>query len=132
MALISVVELLYDPDFVDEILVLRQVESVGQDGLGLVVEHQYSAVASVQAASGDDTVITAEAARTQSTYECITAFPLLAPSDATTNADIVIWRNMRFRVTSVAVFANFAGGAGHYEAMMEMLPVRVATGGIPL
>jgi hypothetical protein len=35
---------------------------------------------------------------------------------------------MQFRVTSVAVFANFAWGAGHYEAMMEMLPLRTKDG----
>jgi hypothetical protein len=125
MALISVVELMFDADFVDPITVLRQQETVSDEGMGVITEVTYNAVASVQASSGDTLVALPDASRASSTYECITAFPLMAPSDETTNADIVIWRGMRFRVTSVAVFANFSNGAGHYEATMEMLPVRI-------
>jgi len=125
MANISVAELLLDPDFIDPITVLRQVETVGNDGNGVITEQSFSTVASVQAASGDELVMTTDASRASSLYECITDFRLMPPSDITANADVVIWRNMRFRVISVASFANFANGAGHYEAMMEMLPVRV-------
>jgi hypothetical protein len=128
MANITVRELLLDADFVDPIVVLRQAETVGADGIAVVTPQRFDTVASVQASSGDDLITLPDASRASSIYECITDFPLLAPSDAVTNADIVIWRNMRFRVTSVAVFANFGNGAGHYEAMMEMLPVRVNAG----
>src|SRR5215831_416458 len=125
MANITVRELLLDADFVDPCIVVRQFETVGDDGMQQVHEVRYRILASLQASSGDSLLTLPDASRASSTYECITDFPLLAPTDLTTNADIVIWRGMRFRVTAVAVFANFAGGKGHYEATMEMLPVRV-------
>jgi hypothetical protein len=122
MARISVVENLYDPDFIDPVTVMRRVQTVDADGLAVVTEQRIDIVASIQSASGDDLVMTADLARTESTYEIITTFPLLTATD-TTGADEVIWNGWRFVVINVGRFGNWAGGAGHYEGTMRQKPM---------
>lgn len=123
MANITVAELLVDPDFVDPCTVLRLMERVGQDGIAQRVVVPIQIIASIQSATGDNLLLLPEAARTHGTYECITRFPLNEATD-TTAADIVVWQSMQFTVISVGRFGNFANGAGHYEAIMELKPVR--------
>ena len=127
MALISVVELTFDADFIDPVTVFRMVETVGDDGLGTYVSERHDILASIQSASGDDLALLPDGGRSSSTYEIITAFPLQVATDRT-NADTVEWRGMTFRVTSVARFGNFANGLGHHEGTMEMLPVSTTEG----
>ena len=122
MANISVVELTYDPDFVDPCTVLRLVETVGQDGIAQRVVVPIQIIASIQSNS-DDLILTPDAARTEATWECITAFPLNEATETTT-ADVVVWQGMQFTVMTVARFGNFANGQGHYEAVMHLKPVR--------
>lgn len=122
MANISVVELTFDPDFVDPCTVFRLMETVGQDGIARRVVVPIQILASVQSNS-DDLALTPDLARTEATWECITAFPLNEATE-TTAADEVFWQGMRFTVIHVARFGNFANGAGHYEAVMELKPVR--------
>jgi hypothetical protein len=122
MANISVSELLFDPDFVDPVTVLREVLTVGDDGMGVYAPVQINIVASIQAASGDSLMMSPDMSRTESGYEIITTFPLLTASDAT-GADIVQWNGRQFRLISVARFDNFQTGFGHYEGMMELMSI---------
>lgn len=122
MANIGVSELLLDPDFVDPCVVLRLIETVGQDGIARRVVQPIQILASVQSNS-DNLVLSPDMARTQGAWECITTFPLNEATE-TTAADEVVWRGMEFTVTSVGKFGNFATGFGHYEAIMELKPVR--------
>jgi hypothetical protein len=119
MALISVVELLSDPDFVDPVTVLRQVETVGSDGIVSYATQTINTFASIQAAGGDSLLVTPDLARTGGSYEVITTFPLATATD-TCKADTVLWRGSEFVVTGVARFGNFAGLSGHYEGTMEI------------
>ena len=121
MPLISVAELLFDPDFVDPVTVFRQVQRVGIDGIAVVNEVAISILASIQSASGDDLTMTPDLARTESTFEVITTFPLLTATDGTA-ADEVLWRGQRFTVINIGRFGNWAGNAGHYEGMMRLKP----------
>jgi hypothetical protein len=121
MANISVVELTFDPDFVDPVTVVRQVQTVDDEGLAVITEQRISIVASIQSASGDELTMLPDLARTESTYEIITAFPLLTATDST-GADEVIWNDWRFVVISVGRFGNFAGNSGHYEGIMRQKP----------
>jgi|SRR3954463_9566752 galactose-6-phosphate isomerase len=122
MALISVVELLSDPDFVDPVTVLRETEVVGEDGIAERSLRRISILASVQSNS-DRLDILPEATRTSASYDIITAFPLMEATDST-NADLVQWQGMEFIVTSVGRFGNFANGHGHYEGVMELREMR--------
>ena len=123
MANITVAELLFDPDFVDPCVVMRMLETVGQDGIARRIVVPIQILASIQAAEGDAMVMTTDASRTTGVYECITTFPLNEPTE-TTAADEVLWQGMAFTVITVARFGNFAGNAGHYEAIMSLKPVR--------
>lgn len=129
MANISVVELLSDPDFCDPCTVLRQVQTVDQFGIAQVSVVSIPILASIQSASGDDLVMTADAARTSASYEIITTFLLLTASDATA-ADIVQWGGEEFTVIHVDRFGNFAGGLGHYEGVMALKPTVRQSGDI--
>jgi hypothetical protein len=127
MANISVVELLSDPDFVDPCTVLRQVETVGEDGLVTYTVQSIAIVASIQALGGDDLLVTPDLARTGGSYEVITTFALSTATDAN-KADTVLWRGCEFVVTSIARFGNFAGLAGHYEGVMEIKTISPPAG----
>jgi hypothetical protein len=118
MANISVTELLFDADFVDPVTVLRNMELVGPDGIVTYTEAAIPIVASVQSSAGDSLMMTPDMARSGSTYDIITTFPLATATDAN-KADTVIWRGIEFVVTGVARFGNFANNAGHYEGTME-------------
>lgn len=127
MALISVAELLSDPDFVDTVTVVRNVETIGNDGMVSYTTQQTTILASIQAMSGDDLTITTDAARTSGSYEVITTFPLATATD-TNKADTVLWRGSEFVVTSIGRFGNFAGNAGHYEGIMEIKTISPPAG----
>lgn len=119
MAQISVIELLSDPDFVDPVVVLRQIEAIGDDGRVSYTVQTVNTFASIQAAGGDNLTVQPDLARTGGSYEVITTFPL-ATATPTCKADTVLWRGSEFVVTSIQRFGNFAGLAGHYEGTMEI------------
>lgn len=121
MANITVAELLLDPDFIDPCTVVRQVQVVDDDGIAVMTEQRIKIVASIQSASGDDLMMTPDLARTESTYEIITIFPLLTATDSTA-ADEVQWNGWRFTVINVGRFGNWAGNSGHYEGTMRLKP----------
>lgn len=127
MALITVAELLYDADFVDPCTVLRQVETVGDDGYVTYATQSIPIVASIQAAGGDSLTVLPELARTGGTYEVITTFPLATATD-TNAADIVLWRGSEFVVTQIGRFGNFANNAGHFEGLMEIKTISPPAG----
>lgn len=127
MAQISVAELLYDPDFVDPCTVLRQIETVGNDGMAVMAVQSIPILASIQAASGDELDMQAELARTGGSYEVITTFPLQCATDATA-ADVVLWGNVQFTVISIGRFGNFSPAAGHYEGLMTIKTIPVPLG----
>src|SRR4051794_6728959 len=116
MANISVSELLFDPDFVDQCIVIRNEEIVGDDGVATYTEHRIPIVASIQPSSGDVLDINPDLIRTGGTYEIITTFPLVTATDVT-KSDSVIWRETEFTVISVARFGNFGG---QYEGVMRI------------
>jgi hypothetical protein len=122
MANIGVSELLLDPDFVDTVTVLRQVEIIGDDGIAVRQPLSINILASIQ--SNDDALtMTPDLARTEGAYEIITTFPLLTATD-TNSADIVLWNGKQHRVTSIGRFGNFATGFGHFEGIMEIISIQ--------
>ncbi len=127
MALISVVENLTDPDFCDPCTVLRNLETVGEDGIVTYTTQTIPIVASIQALGGDDLMVTPDLARTGGSYEVITTFPLATATDAN-KADTVLWRGIEFVVTSIGRFGNFANNAGHYEGVMEIKTISPPAG----
>ena len=66
------------------------------DGIVTYIEAAIPIVASVQSAAGDSLMMTPDLARSGSTYDIITTFPLATATDAN-KADTVIWRGIEFR-----------------------------------
>jgi hypothetical protein len=116
MARITVSELLFDPDFCDEVTIQRSVEVVGDDGIVSWETESYIALASIQASGGDDLTMTTDASRTGGTYEITTTFPLATATDLT-RADHVIWNDTTFIVINVARFNNFGS---QFEGLMTI------------
>jgi hypothetical protein len=127
MANISVAELLFDADFCDPCTVLRQVETVGSDGIVTYTTQSIPILASIQAMGGDDLMVTPDLARTGGSYEVITTFPLATATNSS-KADTVLWRGIEFVVTSIGRFGNFANSAGHYEGVMEIKTISPPAG----
>jgi hypothetical protein len=119
MALISVAELLFDPDMTDIVQVKRNLEYVDGTGIARYQTQTYNVVASIQSASGDTLANLPDMARTGGSWEIITTFPLATATNLN-KADTVIWRGSEYVVTAVGRFGNFANNAGHYEGVMEI------------
>jgi hypothetical protein len=123
MANISVRELLFDPDFVDPVLILRQMQTVGTDGVARFSVQPINILASVQ--SNDDNLeMTPDLTRTEGDYEIITTFALATPTDQTAS-DVVLWLGALYRIIRVGRFGNFSTGAGHYEGVMRLTSIPV-------
>jgi hypothetical protein len=122
VANISVAELLLDFDFVDPVTVMRQVQVIGTDGIGVYQQAAINILASIQATGGDTLLMAPDASRTESTYDIITTSPLLTASDST-GADVIVWNGRQFRLITVARFDNFRTGFGHYEGVMELMSI---------
>ena len=124
MANISVRELLFDPDFVDPCVVLRQTETVSEEGYVTYAVERINILASIQSASGDELLVTPDLARTGGTYEIITAFPLVTATDLH-KADTVLWHDVEFVVISVGRFGNFGG---QWEGVMTIKDISPKAG----
>jgi hypothetical protein len=124
MANISVSELLFDPDFVDPCVIVRNEEIVGEDGIATYIETRIDIVASIQSAGGDALDMLPDLIRTGGAYEITTTFPLVCATD-TTKADTVIWRDTEYVVISVARFGNFGS---QYEGIMSIKTISPGVG----
>jgi hypothetical protein len=121
VALIGVSELLLDPDFVDPVTVLRQVQTVGDDGIAVYEVQSIDILASIQS-NTDRLEMLPDLSRTEGAYDIITTFPLLTATD-TNGADVVVWNGRQHRVITIGRFGNFATGFGHYEGVMEIMSI---------
>jgi hypothetical protein len=129
LALISVAELLVDPDFVDAVTIIRSVQTVDSFGMAQASQTPMQIIASVQAAGSDALQILPDLERADGAIEVLTQTPLMVATD-TTAADIVLWRGRQWMVRSVDFFDNFAtGGAGHYEALASLMNLAQAPPG---
>lgn len=116
MANVDVTQLLFDLDFVDPVTIVRQVETVGDDGIVSYETQRYDIWASIQSAGGDELLMNPDLARTGGTYEITTTFPLVTATDLT-KADTVLWHDVEFVVISVGRFGNFGG---QFEGIMAI------------
>jgi hypothetical protein len=126
MANVSVVELLFDPDFVEPVTLTRNTETVGQDGNVSYTTQTFDILASIQS-NTDDLVMEPDLTRTSGSYEIITAFPLATTTNIE-SCDTVAWRGAQYVVTNVGRFGNWAGTAGHYEGVMTLKTISPASG----
>ncbi len=117
MAQVDVSELLTDPDFVDEVTLIRRESTVGTDG-----EHEVSAgeestiYASVQDVEGEDLARLPEGTRL---HDALTVYfgGKLYPAGDGTFGDLIVWNGRRYLVHQIAEdFTNWGGG-GYVKAL---------------
>jgi hypothetical protein len=109
MARIDVDELLLDPDFSDDFIVTRSVESVGTDGRPTFVPTLFTTTGVVQAASGRSLLLLPDGARIQGAIEIWTK-ERLRMNDGYYSADMVLWQGSNYVVSNVEDFLNYGSG----------------------
>lgn len=114
--MIDVSELMTDPDFVQPVTIMRRTDTVGTDGLTIVLETAFPGVlASVQPAGGDTLALLPEALRVGGVLSIWTAFSLRQAS-GTALSDEVIWRGARYVVMTLTDWGLPQNG--FYEAAL--------------
>jgi hypothetical protein len=118
MANIDVTELLTDPDFVDDITIVRRTSAVNDDGINVITETQLKAVASVQ--SGDNDLVNRlpDGIRVSDTITIYTKTEIIT-SKTGGYPDIVIWNNQRHQVIGVTPWGNYGKGWYRADCVME-------------
>lgn len=117
MALIDVSELLTDPDFVDDITVLRSVRSVNDVGRAVDTPGAYYTYGCVQPAKEVQLLQIPDLERAGSYISVVTPFRLLALTE-TTAPDQVVWNGKYYQVSVVRDWTNY--GEGFVEAICQL------------
>lgn len=109
MANLDVSELLFDPDFVDELTLIHRFSTVNSLGENVVTETNFATVGSVQPASGKTLSRLPDALRVSN----ISSFWIKADIvvDGTGKyPDIISFRGKRFQVQTVFDWQNYGAG----------------------
>ena len=120
MPLLDVSDVLSDPMFQTTFQVIRSVESVTSGGVAQQSTQTLRAMGVVT--PNDDTILQRlmDGSRIAGSITVHTKFAL-TDGAGTTIADIVVWRNRQWTVTSVGDWGQF--GAGFVTARCELQPV---------
>lgn len=109
MALIDVSDILLDPDFIDNLTLVRRTTSVNSMGENVIAESSLATVGSVQPASTKQIQRLPEALRLAD----IRSFFIKAEIKADGSGqypDIILFQGKRFQVQSVAPWLNYGAG----------------------
>ncbi len=109
MANVDVTPLMYDPDFVDPIVVIRRQTTVNDFGENVTTECTYNFIGSVQPASGKALSRLPDGLQVAD----VTSFWIKGPitvSGAGKYPDILVFRGKRFQVRQVNDWTNFGVG----------------------
>jgi hypothetical protein len=122
VARIDVSSILIDPDFLDELTLIKRASSINQYGEHVMTETSCKIRASVQSVGTEDIERLPEGARLHDTitvYYCGELFP----ERANGYADVLVWGGKRYQVSSLAEnFMNF--GRGFTKAICRMEDAR--------
>ena len=112
MPLISVDELMFDPDFVTESLRLyTTVEHVGINGRNTITRSMQPIVGIVTPTSAQDLVRLPEGSTSGGSITVTTAYPLTSGDPAQSKpADQISWKNNVYIVAKLDDYSEFGGG----------------------
>ncbi len=117
MPLLDVTELLYDPDFAQDFVVVRFIRSVSQQGLTVDSPGLFQSYGVILPLSGAQLAMLPEAERTGSYITVITPFALYALTD-TTAPDHVQWHGRDYLVRTVNDWTDW--GQGFTSAVCQL------------
>ena len=117
---LDVSDILTDPDFVDSSLIcLRQVQTVGSNGLAVNVEKKINFSGVVTSDSGARLVRTPTGERIQDNMTIHTQF-VLTDGARGLSADVVVWNGQRYTVAMVNDYSTY--GRGFIVASCDLIP----------
>jgi len=109
MALVDVTELLEDPDFLDDITVIRRPYTINAYGENVLSEVTYTMQASVQAGSGQLLKRLPDFAQFTDAITVYAKFDFQAASP-NGYADLVIWNSKRYNIKVPSDYMNYGDG----------------------
>lgn len=117
MPLLDVSEVIADPDFSDDLQVIRSFRSVDNTGRTVDTPGFYDTYGSVQPAPQASLVQIPEAERSGSYISVVTPFRLIPLTDST-SPDQVVWQGRSYRVRMLRDWSTY--GTGFVEAICEL------------
>lgn len=118
MAKIDVSEVLDDPDFQDNITVIRRASVVGTNGRNAIVEIPSIIMAVVQAGSSETLKRLPDYAALSDTLTVYARYKFIAYSDGQ-YSDIVLWNGRRYGVQVVSDHTNWGDGYARADCLIE-------------
>lgn len=110
MAELDVTELLYDPDFVDPVILIHRTATVDAFGENVLVETSFNTVGSVQATSGRDMQRLPELLRLANVSTFWIKAEIVTDGFMSKYPDIIVFRYARYQVQQVLNWENFGNG----------------------
>jgi hypothetical protein len=120
MAFLDVTEVIEDPDFADELICTRSVETVGSDGNTVLAATTSNFWGVVTNESGDVIERTDSASQVHGTIIIHTLF-ILTMAGPNTDADHVTWEGVDYLVKDVKNYSHF--GRGFVAATCSIQPL---------
>lgn len=109
MAQVDVTELLTDPDFVDEIKLVKRMSTVNAAGENVVTDQTFCSLGSVQSATGKTIQRLPEDMRVRDVRTFIVKGTITTDANGR-YSDIIIFRGLRFTIITVNDWTNFGAG----------------------
>ena len=118
MARIDVTSIVMDPDFVDPIVILRNSETIGENGRNTVTGIEVNAFASVQTPNSETLKRLPESARLNDVKTFYTKTPIFVDSKGG-YADVIKWKGGHYQVINVMPWDNWGAGWYKVDAQFE-------------
>lgn len=111
MALIDVSELLNDPDFIDELSIIRRDVSVNDYGEGVITKSLLSGIyGSIQGATKDDIARLPEGVQLSRMKVVYTKTELKVGGPDGEYSDLIVINNKEYTIENVTPWGNFGSG----------------------
>lgn len=120
MPLLDVTDVLFDPDFADQMCCIRSLERVDNDGIAQFAPRSTGFIGVVTSDKGDVLDRTDAATRIVGTITVHTTFDLTEAGEDT-DADVVRWNGRDYLVSSVNDYSRF--GRGFVAAICTLQPL---------
>ena len=122
MARIDVSELLNDPDFVEQITLIKRTVSINEHGENPLTETASIIYACIQGMAGSELERQPQSARLHDTITIYTK-SILQSEKESGYADVVVWQGNRYQVKSVVNFKNYGVGYTQGTCVLEAVNV---------
>jgi hypothetical protein len=121
MPLLDVSDVLFDPDFADSLVCIRQTQTVGSDGIATNATQSVPFVGVVTADRGVELARLAAGSHVSGSILVHTVFRLTNGGPNGVDSDHVVWNGSEYIVTSVNDYSTY--GAGFVCASCDLLPL---------